>query len=234
MKTLRWMPLAALTLILTSCMPGMMGRGGGGRELKVEPVELNAQTPSLNIDPSKKLWLKVAVVVPDPMAYTIIYDLPSFYNRDLTAEYRKNGFQLERELSKVCSETFSQAFNQVVVVREMPQAGQYDAIVELKIGKISAIGRMVNRFLGKLACDVTTEWTMSVLDDQNREVLNKKGLSPARSFQWGATTAHKDFNREMGPVMSGTLTDLAKEWGAILHSSEVLVAQAAKRNNQSQ
>lgn len=197
--------------------------GVEGQEIRVEPVELKAQTPDLNIESSRKLMLMVGVVIPDPMSYTITYDLPrSYYHRDLTAEYRKGGFQLERELSKVSSETFSQAFNQLVVMRELPQPGQYDVVVLLRIGKISMIGRTVGIF--KLACDVTTEWSLSVLDHQNKELSNKKGVSAARSFEWGAMSPG-DWSIGMGHVMSATLTELAKGWGEFLYSSEELRGQ---------
>jgi hypothetical protein len=194
--------------------------------VEVEPVNINAKTPNLNIDPAKKIPLKVAVVVPDPMAYTIYYEI-SNYNSDMTGEYRKGGFPLEREMSKVCSETFSQVFNQVVIVRSLPQPKDYDAIVQVGIGKILQAGKVKSMF-GKMQNDVTSEWSISVLDSQNIELFGKKGVSQARSFEWSAMSPAEAFSKEMGPIMSETLSELAKEWGLFLYSSDVLNKLAVK------
>jgi hypothetical protein len=194
--------------------------------VEVEPVNINAKTPTLNIDPSKKIPLKVAVVVPDPMAYTIYYDIPN-YNRDMTGEYRRGGFPLEREMSKVCSETFLQIFQSVVIVRSLPQPKEYDAIVQVAIGKILLAGKVKSMF-GKMQNDVTSEWSISVLDSQNIELLGKKGVTPARSFEWNAYSPVEGFTKGMGAIMSETLTNLAQEWGLLLHGSDVLSKLAVK------
>lgn len=229
MKTLR-LTVAFLVLAM------LAGCAGMGKPLG--PVDIKAETPNLNIEASKKLPLRLAVVVAEPMGYTIMYygagytegmenekGLKGGYFRDSTAGFHDAGFYLEREMSKVASETFSQAFNQVVVVRELPQPGQYDAVVELSIPKISLHERV--NITGE-SCDVTTQWSMSLLDGQNKEILSKKGVSPAQNFTWSIFTPQRDFLNAMGPIMSKTVTDLTKEWAETLYGSEALRAQPSK------
>lgn len=198
--------------------------------VEVEPVNINAKTPTLNIDPSKKIPLKVAVVVPDPMSYTIYYETSGGgYERDMTGEYRRGGFPLEREMSKVCSETFSQVFKQVVVVRSLPQPKEYDAIVQVAIGKIHLTATLKSMF-GKMQNNVTSEWSISVLDGQNIELISKKGVYPVRSYEWDAYTVHPSFNKGLEQIISETLGNLAKEWGLLLYGSDVLNKLAVKEN----
>ncbi len=196
------------------------------------PVELKTETPNLNIAPSMKRPLNLALVIPDPMAYVIFYEVPSTkYTRDLTAQYRSNGFYLERELAKVCSETFSQAFRQVAVLRDMPQQDQYDAVVQLKIGKILML-LVGDRQSGmNLPIDMTTEWSMTLLDSRNGEIFSKKGISSPQSFDVNMFVP-ADWSRGMGQMMSVTINQLAKEWGAILYSSETLSVPAVTGEKQ--
>ncbi|MBI5888022.1 MAG: hypothetical protein HZB82_04830 [Deltaproteobacteria bacterium] len=221
MKTLRLTAAFLVLAALTGCAGAPLG-----------PVDIRPQTPNLNIEASKKLPLTLAVVVSEPMGYTIMYygagykegmenakNLKGGYFRDMTSGFHDAGFYLEREMSKAASETFSQAFNQVVVLRELPQPGQYDAVVQLNIPKISLHERV--NITGE-SCDVTTQWSMSLLDGQNREILGKKGVSPAQNFTWSIFTPGRDFLNAMGPIMSKTVTDMTKEWAETLYGSEAL------------
>ena len=197
--------------------------------VEVEPVNINAKTPNLNIDPSRKMPLKVAVVVPDPMAYTIYYETTGGYERDMTGEYRRYGFMLEREIAKVCSETFSQVFNQVVIVRSLPQSKEYDAIVQVSIGKILLVAKVKSMF-GKMQNDVTSAWSISVLDGQNIELIGKKGVYPVRSYEWDAYTVEPAFTKGLGQIVSETLSNLAKEWGLLLYGSDAINNLAVKKS----
>lgn len=229
MRTLH-MVMAFLALVI------LAGCAGMGQPLG--PVDIKAQTPNLNIEPSQKLPLKLAVVVPEPMGYTIMYygagykegmenekGLKGGYFRDMTAGFHEMGFYLEREISKVTAETFSQAFSQVVVLRELPPPGQYDVVVQLNIPKITLFERV--NITGE-SCDVTTAWSMSVLNGQNKEIIGKKGTSPVQNFTWSILNPGRDFHNAMGPIMSKTVTDLAKDWADTLYSSAELRAQPHK------
>ncbi|MEK7234773.1 MAG: hypothetical protein AAB268_13235 [Elusimicrobiota bacterium] len=184
------------------------------------PVQFEPQTPNLAV--ASKRNLKLAVVVSDPMPYDVFYSGQACpktpnrcYKRDMTAELRSGGFPLESALSRVVSETLSQAFSQVVVVRDLPQPGQYDGVVTLGIGRILNQERVV---LTGETNDITAEWTMSVLDKQNKEILNTKGVSPMHNYPWSAFNPRPTFVKGISTKLSLILSELSKEWGATLYA----------------
>jgi hypothetical protein len=184
----------------------------------VPPFEFNPETPNLNIDLSQKRPLNIAIVVQEPMDYTLFYRGQGGYSRDGTAESRSRGFPIERDLSKISEETFSQIFTQVVVLRDLPQPGQYDAVVNLSLGQILMKERVI--VTGE-TCDVTADWYMTVLDKQNREIFNKKGTSPSHNFKWSAMSPSRDMTIGLNETMSVILSELAREWGNILYTVKI-------------
>jgi hypothetical protein len=182
------------------------------------PVEIKPITPNLNISPSNVKPLKVAAVIQDPMPYSLFYKGEGSYSRDMTADMRAQGLLLERDLSKIVHDTFSQAFRQVVVLRDMPQPGQYDAVVNLNIGQILAKEHVI--VTGE-TCDITAEWNMTVLNSQNKEIFNTKGISPSHNFKWSAFNPGPGWINGINTTMSLILSELAKEWGTILYKLEI-------------
>lgn len=179
------------------------------------PFDINPVTPNLNIASTNVKPIRLAVVIQDPMAYTVFYQGQGGYKRDMTAEFRNRAFPLESNLSKISSDTFSQAFKQVVVLRELPQPGQYDAIVNINIGLILMKESVI--VTGETS-DVTAEWIMTVMDNQNREILNKKGVSPIHNFHWSVINPQSTTVIGMNETMSLILSELAKEWGTTLYA----------------
>jgi hypothetical protein len=208
MKKIVYVFLFIGILMVTSCAP-------------LPPFELKPETPNLNIASSQTKPLKIAIVVQDPMPYTIFYQGQGKYRRDMTAESRTKGFLLERDLSKIVSETFAQAFKQVVVLRDLPQPGQYDAVVKLNVGQILLQERVV---VSGETCDVTADWNMSVLDLQNREISSNKGISSKHNFKWSTTNPSRDFILGINSTMSLILSELAKEWGTAVYGMEMATA----------
>lgn len=189
----------------------------------VPPFDFKVETPNMNI--ASKRPLKIAVVVPDPMSYTFLYNGEKGYRRDDTAGVRAMGFPIERDLSKLSSETFSQGFEQVVVLRDLPQPGQYDAVVNLNIGLILLQERVI--VTGE-TCDLTVEWVMSVLDGQNREILAKKGVSPGRNFKFSIMSPSRDLVIGVNENLPVILNGLAREWGTTLYSLDIPVTAGEK------
>ena len=223
MKTSNLAVLALVSTLIAGC---------AGMSAPTGPVDIKAETPNLGIEASKKLPLKLAVVVPDPMGYTMMYygvkynpETKKGYSRDMTGAFQSGGYFLERELSKVASETFSQAFAQVVVQRDLPQPGQYDAAVQLNISKITFNEKV--KVSGE-SSDVTTEWTLALYDGKNIEILNKKGAAPVHNFSWSVMSPARDHIVAMGPITSQTITYLVKEWAELLYGFEPLRAQAKR------
>ncbi len=201
--------LLSILVLATGCAP-------------MPPFDVRPETPNLSIATSQIRPVKTAIVVQDPMPYTLFYRGQGNYRRDMTAESRAKGFMLERDLSKVVSDTLSQAFNQVVVLRDLPQPGQYDLVVNLNIEQIMMQERVI--VTGE-TCDVTAEWKMSVLDNQNRELLDKRGVSPKHNFKWSAMNPSHDFVLGINSTLSLILSELAKEWGATLSKLDIPTAK---------
>jgi len=182
------------------------------------PVELKPITPNLSIAPSNVRPLLVAVVVQDPMSYTIFYQGQGSYSRDMTAEMRTEGLLLERDLSKIVYETFSQIFKQVVVLRDLPQPGQYDAVVEITIGRILNQEHVI---LTGETCDITAEWSMTVLNGKNSEVFRTKGISPSHNYGWSAFNPGPGWINGINTKLSLILSELASEWGETLYNLKI-------------
>jgi hypothetical protein len=182
------------------------------------PVEIKPITPNLNIASSNIRPLKMGVVIPDPMPYSLFYKGEGSYSRDMTADMRAQGLLLERDLSKIVQDTLSQAFRQVVILRDLPQPGQYDAVVNLSIGQLLAKEHVI--VTGE-TCDITAAWTMSVLDDQNKEILSTKGISPSHNFSWSAFNPGPGWVNGINTTTSLILSELANEWGMTLYKLDI-------------
>ena len=83
---------------------------------------------------------------------------------------------------------------------------------------------------GKMQNDVTSAWSISVLDGQNIELIGKKGVYPVRSYEWDAYTVEPAFTKGLGQIVSETLSNLAKEWGLLLYGSDAINNLAVKKN----
>jgi len=189
-----------------------------GCAASMPPVEIKPVTPNLNIAPSGVRPLKMGVVIPDPMSYTLFYRGEGSYRRDMTADIRSSGLLLERDLSRIAQDTFSQAFKQIVILRDLPQPGQYDAVVNINIGQILAKEHVI--VTGE-TCDVTADWTMSVLDNHNKEFFNTRGVSPSHNFKWNAFNPGPGWSSGLGTTLSLILSELASEWGATLYKLDI-------------
>ncbi|MDD5712127.1 MAG: hypothetical protein PHY31_05120 [Smithellaceae bacterium] len=174
--------------------------------------------PDLKIAPADVRPLKVAVIIQDPMPYVFFYKGEGSYSRDCTAEGRDGGMMVERDVSKLASDTLAQVFRQVVILRELPPPGQYDAVVEINIGQILLKEKVV--ITGE-TCNLTVDWRMTVLDSQNREIAEKRGVSPAYNFRFSIITPSKDIILGMNKYMPAIFKGIATEWANILAKVEI-------------
>jgi len=182
------------------------------------PIAINPVTPNLKIISSDIKPLKIGVVIQDPMPYSLFYKGEKGYSRDMTAEMRAQGLLLERDLSKVVHDTFTQAFRQVVILRDLPGPGQYDAVVNLNIGQILTKEHVI--VTGE-TCDITADWTMTVLNRQSKEIFNRKGISSSHNFKWNAFNPGPGWITGINWTMSLILAELAGEWGNALYRLEI-------------
>jgi predicted hydrocarbon binding protein len=79
--------------------------------------------------------------------------------------------------------------------------------------------------------EVSLDWKLSVLDNQGVEILNKKGLTTAKRLNTKASLSMDPFINEMSAIMSEQLTELGKEWGSMLYSSEELRNYAKQKKS---
>jgi hypothetical protein len=182
------------------------------------PIELKPVTPNLNVAPSNVKALLVAVVIQDPMPYSLFYKGEGSYSRDMTADIRNEGLLLERDLSKIVYDTFSQIFKQVVVLRDLPQPGQYDAVVEITINRVLNQEHVV---LTGETCDITAEWSMTVLNGKNSEVFRTRGVSPSHNYGWSAFNPGPGWINGINTNLSLILSELANEWGGTLYKLKI-------------
>ncbi len=199
-------------IFLIAALSGIVGCAS------MPPIEIKPVTPNLNIDQAKIRPLKIGVVIQDPMPYSLFYQGEGRYTRDMTADMRAQGLLLERDLSKITSDTFSQVFKQVVVLRDLPAPSQYDAVVNLSIGQILAKEHVI--ITGE-TCDITAAWTMNVLNGENREIFNTRGISPSHNFKWSAFNPGPGWINGINTTMSLILSELAAEWGATLYRLDI-------------
>ena len=205
---------------------------------QVKPFPINAKTENLNIEPSSKLPLKVAVVVPDPLGTRVMYTPPKGHGRPdqkpMDQTDQMHGDQvaivpLARELAKVSIETFSQVFDQAVLLRQMPSPGEFDSTIQLKISNINSIAYMESPF--NAWQEVSLDWKLIILDNQGIEILNKKGLTAAKRLDIKGSFSMDPFINKMSEIMSDQLTELGKEWGSMLYSSEELRNYAKQKKS---
>lgn len=205
MKRFVYVSLLAVFLMMFGCA-------------SMPPIEIKPITPNLNIVPSGVRPLKMGIVIQDPMPYSLFYKGQGSYTRDMTADMRAQGLLLERDLSKITYDTFSQAFRQVVILRDLPGPGQYDAVVNLNIGQILAKEHVI--VTGE-TCDITAAWSMTVLDNQNKEIFSTIGISPSHNFKWNAFNPGPGWINGINTTMSLILSELANEWGNTLYKLRI-------------
>jgi hypothetical protein len=192
---------------------------------QVKPFPINAKTENLNINPSSKLPLKVAVVIPDPLGTRLMYTPPNSKKPPMDQTDQMHGDQvamvpLARELAKVSIETFSQVFDQAILFRQLPPPGEYDAVIQIRISSINTIGYMKGPF--NAWQDVSLDWKLSVLDNQGIELIDKKDMTPAKKLVVKGSFSMDPWINSMSALLSEQLTELGKQWGLMLYSSPEL------------
>jgi len=106
----------------------------------------------------------------------------------------------------------------VVILRDLPQPGQYDAVVNIGLGQVLAQERVI---LTGETCDVTAAWTLSVLDHQNKEFFKTNGVSLPHNFKWSAFNPGPGWSKGISQTLSLILTELSTEWGTLLYRLDI-------------
>ena len=199
---------------------------------KLPPI--NPQIPVLNISENKKIPLRVAIVVPDPMGFRFMIswmakDKPIGKGKpqDWTGKYGgEKHWHVAPELARVAAASFSQTFLEAVSVRAMPQPGEYDAVIEARVSEISLLDNLKppTRRDGQLSLN----WKLVVLDRDGIELLNKQDIEHGEVYGSSRVFMLGRYNGILGSELSKVLSALAKRWAEMAYNDEGIKAYAAK------
>lgn len=209
MKTTRFIILLCILIPLAGC-------------ITAKPISIDARPIELGLAPQERLPLRIAVVVPDPMGWRLMFTPPGRGPRDQTNEFKgEAGYPLTRELSRVTHETFSQVFEQVTPLRQLPDPGQYDAVVTASIGNVNLANTQ-----GEM--ELNMEWKLNALNAANVEILGRTGKTPTKSFTIKASFSADGLVASLGKVSSETLSELSRDWALVLRRELYSLAHPPK------
>lgn len=209
MKTTKFIVLFCILIPLAGC-------------ITAKPITIDARPIELGLAPQERLPLRVAVVVPDPMGWRLMFTPPGRGPRDQTNEFKgEAGYPLTRELSRVTHETFSQVFEQVTPLRQLPDPGQYDAVVTASIGNVNLANTR-----GEM--ELNMEWKLNALNAANVEILGRTGKTPTKSFTIKASFSADGLVASLGKVSSETLSELSRDWALVLRRELYSLAHPPK------
>ncbi|MEI8172267.1 MAG: hypothetical protein WCH07_02150 [Deltaproteobacteria bacterium] len=198
--------------------------------ITLRPFPINARAENLKIDPAAKLLLNVAIVIPDPMGNRVI-ETSRRYNiygmemnnttQDRTSMFGERGAPVGRELSRVAGDVFSQVFVQSLTLRQPPQPGEYDAVVEVRISQTHMM-TVTRSSIGssKLESEVSLDYEITVLDNQGVEIFNKKARTRTEKSNVQGFNVTEQYMDGIGALLSNLVTDVAKEAGLAVYASE--------------
>lgn len=180
--------------------------------LQVRDANFHGPTPQLGIAEAKKLPLKVAVVIPDPMGTRFYYTPPAqagAQRMDQTESAR--GFKSwATEVARLSNEAFPGAFQYAAVLSQLPAPGEYDAVIELSLTSIDQVAFMK---FASLECDLWLDWKVTVLDKKNIETFSTKGTTSKQHFKvaagFGAEGMIRGIEEAGGPLMSDVVREAA-------------------------
>ena len=95
-----------------------------GCTIKMHPIPMDARVGYIQV--AEKLPLSAAVVTPNPASHRIIYTAPGGSPVDQTEQMNESIWPVNKELGRASVEAFSQVFDQVANLRQLPLPGEYD------------------------------------------------------------------------------------------------------------
>jgi hypothetical protein len=199
------------------------------------PIPINVQAENLHIDPSSRLPLKAVIVVPDPHGHRIIMGVRrhdgSSNVQDATNTFHGDaGMPVGPELAKVAAQTFSQVFDQAIVMRQQPPPGEYDALIQVNVTEVNVLTFYTHGGMAG-STEVALAWKLRVMDSQGVEILSRTGLTPVESYKIPVSFSMDPAMEAMGAAISTVIARMVKEWGVMLSSSEELRAYAQRRKS---
>lgn len=127
----------------------------------------------------------------------------------------ETGMPISRELAKASTEVFSQVFDQVATLRQVPMPGEYDAVIQPKFNVMHTTSAVAANYL---RMDYSFDWSLTVLNNEGVPIMNKKGTSPvARVEQHSIDT--DALYAEIGSKLSALIASIVTEWAKMIVSS---------------
>ncbi len=196
MKTIKFIVFLSLVVPLAGC-------------ISVRPIPIDARAIEMGLAPQERLPLRVAVVVPDPMGWRMMFTPHGRSPREDKAFKGDVNYPLTRELSRVTHETFSQVFEQVTPLRQLPDPGQYDAVVTASIVNVNQAP--ANASMAP-PMELNMEWKLTAFNGDNVEIFGRTGKTQTKSFVIQASFSTDGYIASLGKLSSEMLSELARDW----------------------
>jgi hypothetical protein len=189
---------------------------------QVRPVPMNTQVGYIGVAESRKMPLKVAVVVPDPPTYRFMYTPPNERKTiDQTGQMGEQLWPVNSELGKASKEVFAQVFEQATLLRQPPAPGsEYDLIITVKLREIDMVGSMgVAGLLGamNMTMNLYYVWNITILNDEGVEIFKREDKTSAKSFR--VSTSMEEYTASWGRASSDLMAEMVKSWGLMIYDS---------------
>lgn len=188
--------------------------------IEMKPIPMDTQVGTMPM--AAKVSLRVALVTPDPPTHRVMYTPPAKWSVnekrtpvDQTEQMNESMWPLGRELAKSSRDVFSQVFDQVTSLRQLPMPGEYDLVIQPKINEVHIVASPGMGGPQDLFCD----WTMTVLNNKGIPILSKQGATPKRQIVVKASFSSEGHLKTIGRESSEMLVVLVKEWGMMIAES---------------
>jgi hypothetical protein len=190
-----------------------------GCTIKVQPVPMNTQVGFVGVVESNKIPLKVALVIPDPPTHKIMYQP---FNQqapmDQTAQMNEQLWPLNEELSKASKDVFSQIFQSVTLLRQVPMIGSdYDLIIIAKLKEVHLTMPRPAPFQITVPMELYYLWSLSAMDYEGVEIFKREDRTQTKTYM---TDISMDvYVSNWGRASSELMAEMVKSWGLMIYDS---------------
>ena len=201
--------LAMLSALFTGCT------------FQMQPIPMNTQVASVGIAESKKMPLKVAVVVRDPATHRIIYKPLTAPAVDQTGQMGDQLWPLNNELAQASKNVFSQIFRSVTLLRQPPALGSdYDLIITPRLKDVQ-IHMMQAKFMN-IPFELYFNWSLTAMDNEGVEIFKKEDRTESKISMSSLSTETHLAN--MGKASSEIMAEMVTSWGQMVYGSKEIRA----------
>ena len=176
---------------------------------------MNAQVGNIGIAESRKIPLKVAIVVPDPPTHRIMYTPPKKTEAiDQTGTTGEQLWPINNELGKASKEVFSQVFEQATLLRQMPALGSdYDLIISVNLKEVDMDGSGVM----DSTMSLKYIWSISIRNNEGVEIFKREDKTPDKKYKMSTTM--ETYTENWGKASSELMAEMVKSWGLMINDS---------------